>query len=431
MKEEDKIKGHENTPKWLKTIQLNSWEAELLISALVLYALFQVPEYLDQYALREFTRDSRLPAFLKVLIKAVRLLSVGYILHILVRGIWVASIGLSYVYPGGINTDRLNFKGKFKKELTFSKSLINAVLRLEKLSSVIYGISFVFFGTVLGFGVFLFSFIYAFEFIQPMMETNAYLGQTVGLLILLYAFLSLLVFIDFLTNGLFRRKNWAAEWFYYVAIFFRIITLSFLYRRSLLVLISNTKGWKSHLVPIIILAVIIGFNELTRSSSATRFETYLSESTQPTFKSMSYENLRKKDDLLVATLQSDIIDQKVLRVFLDDLKIFGRIYMLENKGKNEWDGLTSNESSLLLNKWLSIKVDATEIVDIDWFINQHPIESEFGFNTIIDIQGLERGTHNLSISFDTTQMKPFTAESFQNDVYRQLYISNMRFFYNK
>ena len=57
-RETDSMYKDENTPKWLKTIQLNSWEAELLISALVLYALFQVPDSPEDYSNRHFERGS-------------------------------------------------------------------------------------------------------------------------------------------------------------------------------------------------------------------------------------------------------------------------------------------------------------------------------------------------------------------------------------
>lgn len=42
-------KDNSHVPEWLKTVQINSWEAELLISALLLYMLYQVPEYIENY----------------------------------------------------------------------------------------------------------------------------------------------------------------------------------------------------------------------------------------------------------------------------------------------------------------------------------------------------------------------------------------------
>ena len=252
----------DQTPGWLKTIQLNSWEAELLISALVLYALFQIPDYLDQFSLRNFPRGSKIHGLVNWIQDAVQILSLGYILHIIIRGTWVASVGLSYVFPKGVNQEELKFKGKFKQEVTKQGSLVKMVLNLEVLSSIVYGISFIFFGTLIGFAAFLFSFLYFFEWVQPIINKDIAIAGVFGILILFYFFLALIVFFDFLTNGLLRRKNWSADWFYYVARIFRVVTLSFLYRRSLLVLISNVSGWKKYLIPFIILAVVGGYRWL-------------------------------------------------------------------------------------------------------------------------------------------------------------------------
>jgi len=240
---------NKKTPGWLKTIQLNSWEAELLISALVLYALFQIPDYLNETTLKYFERGSRVHNLSNMMERAIRLLSAGYIIHILIRRVWVASVGLSHVFPNGVNQEKLNFKGNFRKELDKNGSLVKMVLRLEELSSIIYGISFLFFGTLVGFTALIFSFIFLIELLTPALNTNSYFASVFFFFILFYFLLCIIVFIDFLTNGYFRRKNWSADWFYFVARFFRVVTLSFLYRRSLLVLISNTKGWKSYLIP--------------------------------------------------------------------------------------------------------------------------------------------------------------------------------------
>ncbi|MEM7298969.1 MAG: hypothetical protein AAF391_11970, partial [Bacteroidota bacterium] len=221
MTEKEQKINEEQTPKWLQTIQLNSWEAELLISALVLYALFQVPDVLDRMSLSNFSRGSRIHQFTGFVETAIKMLSVGYITHILVRGIWVASVGFSYVFPKGVIEEKLKFKGNFKKELTHNGSLVKMVLRLEELSSMIYGISFLFFGLFLGFGTVLFTMLAIAEAINPIVQENPAAGGAVGLVILFYVFLVIIVFVDFLTNGVFRRWRWSSDWFYYVALIFR------------------------------------------------------------------------------------------------------------------------------------------------------------------------------------------------------------------
>ena len=300
MEEEKPNKQSEQTPGWLKTIQLNSWEAELLISALVLYALFQVPDYLDKIALQSFDRDSSLHGLFRRIETAVRLLSFGYILHILVRGIWVASVGLSYVFPKGIDQDSLKFKGNFRKELNKTGSLIKMVLRLEELSSIIYGISFIFFGTLVGFATLIFSFILFFELVTPAMNSNPFLAPVIGSFFLFFFLLCLIVFIDFLTNGYFRRKNWSADWFYYVALAFRVLTFSFLYRRSLLVLISNTKGWKSYLIPFIVLGISGGFVKLRSTVKGNSREAYYIGASYGDYNPANYESTRNSPLLVEA-----------------------------------------------------------------------------------------------------------------------------------
>ena len=430
---EEKIdKQSENTPGWLKTIQLNSWEAELLISALVLYALFQVPDILDRIALQNFHRDSNLHGLFSIVERAVQLLSLGYILHILVRGIWVASVGLSYVFPKGIDQSSLKFKGNFKKELNKSGSLVKMVLRLEELSSIIYGISFIFFGTLVGVGSLLFSFIFFFEIVGPFLNENPYFALVIGAFILFYFLLCLIVFIDFLTNGFFRRKEWSADWFYYVAFFFRIVTLSFLYRRSLLVLISNTKGWKSYLIPFIVLGVSGGFVYFKKTIRDNGRENYYTSASYGDYNAANYENTRGEDHITVATIQSDIVQQNTLKVFLKDIGVFGGTYSFEGKlKKTKWDLLTSDSSSSYFNRRLAVTIDSVEIKNLKWFNTQHPETYEFGFTTFIDIASFERGPHFLKIGMDTTGMTKAAKDVVERENYSLQTISNIYFIYDK
>lgn len=425
--------AQEVTPKWLKTIQLNSWEAELLISALVLYALFQIPEFLNEFSLSTFARGSSMHNLINLMVDAVGMLSFGYILHIMVRGTWVASVGLSYVFPKGVKPEELKFKGKFKEEVTRHGSLIRMVLNLEQLSSIIYGVSFIFFGTLVGFGVFLFSFIFFFEWAQPIVNRDFALMGIFGILVLFYFFLSLIVFFDFLTNGLLRRKNWSADWFYYVAKIFRIFTLSFLYRRSLLVLISNVHGWKKYLIPFIILGVLGGYKWIDNSQRDNRVSRYYQKAAAGEYNKANYESLRSNSDHLSATIQSDIVSENVLRVFLKDLGTFGGIYIHEgNRLKNsQWDDLSSDSVSIYFNHRLDLKIDEYLLPELSWHITQHPVTLDFGFSTFVDIDSLVRGAHDLRIEIDTVGMTQSAKNVLQRESYSTQQIGNIYFFYDK
>jgi len=423
----------EQTPGWLKTIQLNSWEAELLISALVLYALFQIPDFLNETSLKTFERGSRVHSLISMIKRAVQLLSFGYILHILIRGIWVASVGFSYVYPKGVNQEKLKFKGNFKKELNKSGSLVRMVLRLEELSSIIYGISFIFFGTLAGFATLVFSFLFIVEFMLPTINENPYFASVFFFFLLFYLLLCLLVFIDFLTNGYFRRKNWSADWFYYVAVFFRVVTLSFLYRRSLLVLISNTKGWRSYLIPIIVLAVSGGFTLLSRQMKEAKEDAYYMKAMKGEYISGNYENTRNKEDYIVATIQSDIVHDNTLKVYLKDLSIFNNIYIFEGKKivNGKWDRMPSDSISQFFNKRLTVRIDDERIDSIDWFKTQHSTTYDFGFTSFIDINDLSPGAHFLKLEIDTVGIARAAKNELEKEEYTIQTISNIYFVYDQ
>lgn len=420
------------TPDWLKTIQLNSWEAELLISALVLYALFQIPDLITQFSLQNFPNGSLFHRLFGVITKSIELLKFGYTLHILIRGLWVASVGLSYVFPKGIDKSRLKFTGRFEKELDSNKSLVNNVLKLEELSSIIYGITFLLFGAFLGFGLLLFIFILVTENLSPLIGVNQ--GWTIVYIAFFfgYAMMLILLLIDFLTNGVFRKIDWMATWFYPVAVVFRVLTLSFLYRRSLLVLVSNTKGWKSNLIPVIVFIVCAGFFLLQNEMRDGRQEDYLNAIQETNLLADNYENLRNENDYLLTTIQSDIIQENALRLFISDIRPFGIFYSEDSlESETEWESLSSDSSSFFLNKWIKLKVDTLNYDEVKWFKAQHESTLRFGFLAHVDIKALPRGPHNLTIQFDSTHLRFRGKREIKTGVYSQPYLTNIHFFYDK
>lgn len=424
--------NNQETPDWLKAIQLNSWEAELLVSALVLYALFQIPDLITEFSLRNFANGSLFHKLFNIVTTAINLLKVGYTLHILVRGLWVASIGLSYVFPKGIDQKRLKFKGRFGKEIDSKKSLVLNVLRLEELSSIIYGITFLLFGSMLGVGMLMFLVILATEVLVPNLDmlSNGFFAYVI--FILVYFILLFLLLVDFLSNGLFRKIEWVAVWFYPIAAVFRVLTLSFLYRRSLLVLISNTKGWKAHLIPFIVLIVCVSTLLIRNGINEKRIVDYLDKVQTTSVLKDNYENLRTGDDQLIATIQSDIVSENVVRLFLRDIQPLEIAYRSDtSKSKTSWGSLSSDSASHFINKWVSVKIDDNKFDNLKWFVTQHHIQYSFGFIVYLDLDGFEKGVHNLSIEFSDSLVLQPAKRNINGGVYARKHFSNIHFFYDK
>lgn len=422
----------DQTPDWLKSIQLNSWEAELLISALVLFALFQIPDLIREYALQNFDNGSLFHRFFRGIRDAVQLLKLGYALHILIRGLWVASVGLSYVFPKGIDRSRLKFKGRFEKELESKNSLVSNVLRLEELSSIIYGVTFLLFGSMLGFGLLLFIFIAVTELLAPSFADNPTAVLVYIVFFFFYFMVMVLMLIDFLTNGLFRRIDWMAAWFYPVAVLFRVLTLSFLYRRSLLVMISNTRGWKSNLIPFVVVSVCAAFYFINREIIDGKWEQHLSLAQEASILNENYENLRSPKDHLISTIQSDLVSDNALSLFTRDLGIYRTFYAEDSsKSKTDWVQLSSDSSSFFLNKWIQIRIDSINYKNLRWFKSQHATTLSFGFRAHLNLTDLASGSHNLVLKLDTTDVGIRSKRAIRTGDYQKLYLSNIHFFYDK
>jgi hypothetical protein len=87
------------------------WQTELLLSGGVVVALLQLPPLIDAAALWWRPRIDH--SLLQVLIYAhlyarlvVTSLSFAFVLHLAIRGWWIAEVGLNSIFPAGLNIER-------------------------------------------------------------------------------------------------------------------------------------------------------------------------------------------------------------------------------------------------------------------------------------------------------------------------------------
>ena len=91
-----------------------TWEMELLVSGATIFGLLQLPQLIDHgyyAALNLSAADYEgllFPLWLYSKV-AVLTLAITFLLHLALRGYWVALVGMSSVYPGGIRWEKLRF----------------------------------------------------------------------------------------------------------------------------------------------------------------------------------------------------------------------------------------------------------------------------------------------------------------------------------
>lgn len=89
-----------------------TWEMELLLSGATVFGLLQLPRAIDEVFFDVFNRLQEEPATIVMTLwvyaqASVMTIITTFIVHLMVRGYWIALVGLASVYPGGIRWDQL------------------------------------------------------------------------------------------------------------------------------------------------------------------------------------------------------------------------------------------------------------------------------------------------------------------------------------
>lgn len=126
-------------PSWLKRVQENSWEPEILISGISLAFIFAFPAQI--YELATYFIQERGVNFIGGLLVFIYLsfvvntYKIFFVMHLCLRFAWVGTVGLSYAFPRGVIKENL-FKISQNQEFRQPNEL---VLRLERICSMAFG----------------------------------------------------------------------------------------------------------------------------------------------------------------------------------------------------------------------------------------------------------------------------------------------------
>lgn len=100
-----------------------TWEIELLISAASVFALLQLPGWLNDAFLQlqvrlhdHFMNALALPLFLYVKV-SVLCLAATFLLHLVLRAYWTGLIGLDSIFPGGPKLDHMRYGPYYRAHL--------------------------------------------------------------------------------------------------------------------------------------------------------------------------------------------------------------------------------------------------------------------------------------------------------------------------
>jgi hypothetical protein len=253
-------------PDWLDELQKKSWEPEILLSGIVLYGMFKAPELLDSlldYAHVNFDisiGDFR--NFITLFKVSINWLTFGLILHLISRGIWIGMVGLSFTFPRGVDVEKLKLSGKFQQKLSKVPALEKIIINLEKISSMLFSVSFMMFMVIVGAYFYLFvALVLPITLISRIddLDWEGWVGISVAVFAITILIIGFIGLIDFITLGYFKRFKVISKIYYPLYRFISALTLSRFYRPIYYTLISNTPKWKIalFLIPFVVTSFML------------------------------------------------------------------------------------------------------------------------------------------------------------------------------
>jgi len=339
------------TPAWLKHLQENSWEAEILISGGAIFTLFQLADGLIHAAdfFKEVSSFVGLNILTLVLMIILRGVTIGFIIHLLLRGTWIALVCLNSIYPNGINYQKLKIANPYLDQAK-KTTLTDQIIRLDILSGLVFFGSFLFIIILAGVTIIisLVSFPTSFFFAStPWYDWIFYL----------FYFLAAIYFLDLITSGMLRRGNWVGKLYHPLFATFNALTLGSFYRLSLQVISTNVNRYRAGLFLILLLgsSVFFAFLSLQRTLNINNFfdrRDYWGPAEGYAIDDFYDDRISDEAFVWRASIQSDFIKNDYLRVFIPYKARYN--YQIEKGNKKTFGeivGLAINDSTYQHIQW--------------------------------------------------------------------------------
>lgn len=425
------IKHKEQIGQWLKKLERESWQLELLVSAFTIFLLIMAMGSYDEFITGiSYTFDlsdsllSFLYIFMLLLGLSIDALVVFLVLHLMLRGFWIGSIGLRSV-QASIDFDKLNYSDFFTDRLKKKViSLDNLVVMLDEICSLIFSFAFLIMSILLAFGLYLFFMgIVGFSMGSLVTLTTGTLSSVIAIVGATIAFVfiisGLAYFIDYLTLGFFKKYRWLSKIYYPIYRFYGVITLSIISKSIYYYLISRFSKKRIRIVYVLALVLII-FNSLTEFD---QYQFFPNETDNRVLSTNQYDNLRPADSYIAGvSVESNIVTGGYLQLYLrydprDNELIQSNCPDFSPMKKDGWNWsmkMDTEGGNLLLrgqdfeeedrNKLLDcisslyrVQINDSIYSDLKYYYYTHPSKGQKGLVTMISTSGFMKGENLIDI----------------------------------
>lgn len=403
-------------PTWLQILEAESWQAEMLVSGAAIYGSLQLPDLIrrliDQALLWLPEGALYISYFIFwYLTICSSALIVAFILHFVLRALWIGMIGLVSVFPNGINRDTDYHSEHFLQQLFEEFPDVNDFnRRLDNFCSLIFGTTFGFVIMIIAVCLMI-SFCLILALIVSVLLPVSI--STVFIILITIFFLPSLL-SGILNGKKLRDKKWVKRIHFTMAIkVFGRIMYNVFYEPGyyiLYMLLTNFKRRSVGLWGLLVFFFImfVSFPVFLDSNvgllrQKAFFE--MAETDHRVFVDNYEDRLVAGRAIFAPLLPSDIVSGDVMRVFIPMsrrekvwVNKYCKAYQTDDElSRRENNRRRRNQIKDCRVKYYQLYVNETKLDSLDFFRHTHPNAGEEGLLTYIPTENFIEGINRLRI----------------------------------
>lgn len=403
-------------PTWLQILEAESWQAEMLVSGVAIYGSLLLPDLIRQLIdkallwLPEGALNICYYIFWYLTICSSMLI-VSFILHFVLRALWIGMIGLVSVFPNGINRDTDYHSEQFLQQLWEEFPDVNDFnRRLDDFCSLI-------FGTTFGFVIMIISVCILIStcLVLALIAANLLpITISTGFFILMLLFAIPAILAGILNNKRLRDKKWVQRIHFNLSIrIFGRIMYNVFYEPGyyiIYILLTNFKRERAGIWVVLgfLLLMIISFPVFINSNvgllrQKAFFE--MAETDHRIFVDNYEDQMTPGRAVFAPLLPSDVITGDVLRVFIPMSrreKVLINEYCAayqkdEQLSRKENNRRRRNSIKDCRVNYYELFINESKLDSLAFFRHTHPNAGEEGLLTYIPAEHFKPGVNRLRI----------------------------------
>lgn len=398
-----------------------TWEMELLISGATVFAMLQLPALLDHVLYEYMPRFGRELSIMLLLTyvytkAAVIALILTFILHLALRGYWVALVGMHSVHPDGIRWEKLKM-GPFYGELVKRRyaSMPELIERADNRATRVFGLGIGFalvmitpLAFVIGIYALAFAMCAAFGWQQHWNNVS------LALMAIIFAPFGLLMVVDKTWGNRIKPDGWLARMLRGLMSGYVRFGAGRVNNVPMTLFTSQAGTARATIVIMTAMTLLFGyvFFDLMRSGGEVRTGNYAyypqtRNGAAATVRPEHYANLRDVAAPLsvVPFIQADIVRDPYVRLFVPYEPARHNYWLAEacpaiDNAPTKTDSDQAQYDLALLaciGQLSPITLDGQTIADPQYQFYTDPQTGLLGVMSMIAVRDLERGRHELVI----------------------------------